>query len=90
MRGILKGWVMISLSFSRGWTASGEQMVIGGWIVEVGGKVMAVGVIVRVGGNSVAVGERLGVGETGGGAVGSGAGFFAHEVLKTRLKPNKT
>lgn len=75
---------MISLSFSSGWTASGEQSR--GIGVEVGvnvgdGVVVSVRAGVSVGGMLVAVDGK---------AVGTGVGVAEQEALKTRHKPNKT
>jgi len=86
MRGILKGWVMISLSLSSGWTASGEQRR--GTGVDVGVSVGA-GDGVTVGAD-VSVGVMLGSGGRGVGEMGSGAGLLEHETLKVSKKANKT
>jgi hypothetical protein len=83
-RGILKGWVMISLIFSSGCTASGEQTWMGG----VGlGVMLGVGLLVAVGGASVGVALAAGGAAVG---VSVGAGAFAAQPAHTSARVNKT
>jgi hypothetical protein len=89
---------MISLSFSSGWTARGEQ-TRGGGRVEVGGRRVEVstGSTRRVGGGVEVGGGRVEVGgggvEVGGGRVevgGRGMGVGAQEAFKNRPRLNQT
>src|SRR5512133_2279082 len=83
MTGILKGWVMISLSLSKGWTASGEHRRG----VGVGdGVSVRIGVDVRVGAR---VGETVNVAE-GWIVEGRGVGVGAAEQETTSVRINAT
>jgi hypothetical protein len=84
MIGILKGWVMISLSLSSGWTASGEHRDGGRWVAVALGKgdgvIVSVGTSVSVGGILVDVGEK---------GVGDGVGAVEQEALANKITNNK-
>ena len=86
MTGILKGWVIISLSLSRGWTASGEHSRGAGVGVSVN---VGAGVKVSV---SVATGVSVGgmLVEVGGKGMGEGVGAVEQEALTNRMIVNKT
>jgi hypothetical protein len=85
---MINGWVMISVIFSRGWTARGEQTGMSGRSSV--GVMAGVTVAVGVAGSFVSVGDGAMVGEADGRAVkvGSGVGSGWGAEHPARVKRN--